>query len=200
MKYSIDEKGNISLLPSSKEMGILSNALQSKNLQLRIKRENPETCDVILAMLVILHNALVDSNKIKAQVKAQDGLNDSCNKTTPRHGWINRIYNFFNPPFSTSDFEGSDCFCGSLFHIESLDFEVNNSKYPYNVAGFVQYKRAWLPCTWNSHGICSCPKLGKEAYLFDLVRPCKCKATLTKNTDISIVISLLASIIFPVIQ
>jgi hypothetical protein len=169
MKYTVDPAGVINLIPSIEEIDILSNALASKNLQLRKANVSPDTCNHILTMLATLNLSRVESTKNVRKSTASKVLAAS------RRGFWTRVLDFLIPPFGTIDFDNAESFCGSEIFITSMDFHPDRSGYPFSVAGYVKYKGIWVDCTWNAHGKCQSPLLGGDSYLFDLLRPSKLK-------------------------
>jgi hypothetical protein len=81
------------------------------------------------------------------------------------------IYDFFNPPFTTSDFENAHTKTSADYQLSSIVF--NENRIPKLVKGTVTHTKGLVEITtamqWDKYGKCR-TLLGQRKRSFDLVR------------------------------
>ena len=197
MNYKIDQEGNIILMPTYHEVEAVETALCSKYLCLKQLQVSEKKCDEIISLRLSLNDALVESNKIKINLVTKP--KEVAIKFFPKRGLWSRIVNFFDPPFTTGDFETADSLSGELVHLESMDYLPGKSLYPYNVGGALMYERQWLRCCWDAHGNCNCPQLGKKAGRYDLIRTGQHKISSVQCIAFAFIVTVIAAIFYSII-
>jgi len=188
MKHEIDQQGNIILIPSTKEIEIISRSLATKHVQLRATQATKESLEEILSLMVVISDAKADS--IRASLTSLPAKVIVPIDAEPKKGWGKRLKDAFHPPFSTLDFEEAATVGGLKHFIYSMDF--NASSMPIKVCGEIYYEGRWFAVQWNQYGKCICPNLGHDAKLYNLIRPGKQKLRPRKH-------ALMASSVFVVI-
>jgi len=167
MRHEVNKRGEISLHPSREEMGIIANLLSARHFALRNEQQSRHSLEQVTSIMSALHEAILESNNV---ICANIDKKRPIENSQPSDTFFSRIYNFINPELTILEFEGANTYCNQLFQLTSMDFRVDNPKIPYNIRGYVQYRGDWIPSTWNSHGKCSCPKLGKDQSQYNLKR------------------------------
>ena len=166
MKHEIDQQGNIILIPTTRDIDLISRSLATKHVQLRVTQASRESLDEILSLMVVIGDAKTDSKRASLKEIATKIVVPIDAK--PRKGWSKRLKEAFYPLFSTQDFDEAITTCGLKHFIYSMDF--NESAEPTKVCGEVFYEGRWFAVQWNQYGKCICPSLGPDAKLYNLIR------------------------------
>ena len=188
MKHEIDQQGNILLIPTTRDIDIISRSLATKHVQLRATQATKESLEEILSLMVVISDAKADSKR--ASLTSLPAKVIVPIDAEPKKGWGKRLMDAFHPPFSTLDFEEAATVCGLKHFIYSMDF--NASSMPIKVCGEIYYEGRWFAVQWNQYGKCICPSLGPDAGLFNLIRPGKQKLSQHKR-------ALMATSVFVII-
>ena len=166
MTHEIDPHGNIILIPSSRDIDVISNSLTSWHGQLSATRAGKESLEEILSLMIVIGNAKADSQR--ASLKERVAKIVVPIDAKPKIGWFTRLKQALHPPFSTLDYEQALTECGLKHFINSMDF--NSASEPRKVCGDVFYQGQWYAVQWNQYGKCFCPGLGPDANLYNLIR------------------------------
>jgi hypothetical protein len=198
MDYSIDHEGKILLITSPREADVIAKALISKQLEMRKTQERKEHLDEALTIMMSVNSALMASNKKRVAIKPAEiqGAKEVFEVEPKKPFWY-RVKLFFNPRFTTEDFEEARTLCGIKHHIESMDFE--NLNYPSKVKGEVYHEGRWLFVSWDEFGKCSSTAI-KDAHCYDLILPDHGKRTSAKCLLVGATILIISLLIYAIIQ
>jgi hypothetical protein len=94
---------------------------------------------------------------------------------------------FFEPRFSTLEFEQSTLRKGGEGHFEVLFYDDFLHSYPNRVKGFIYFQGKKITCEWDKYGRCSVE--GNRRKDFDLMRPPKVQKEIdaSRNVFISLI-------------
>src|SRR5665647_1347793 len=99
MKHEIDQQGNIILIPTTRDIDLISRSLATKHVQLRATQATKESLEEILSLMVVISDAKADSKRSSLQNNPPKVVVPI--DTQPKKGWSKRLKDAFHPPFST---------------------------------------------------------------------------------------------------
>jgi len=181
MTHEIDQQGNIILIPSNRDIDAIFKSLNTKHVQLRATRADKKSLEEILGLMIVIGNAKADSQRASLKDRAAKIVVPIDSE--PKIGLYTRLKHVFHPPFTTLDFEEATTVCGLKHFIYSMDF--NSSSQPRKVCGEVFYEGRWFAVQWSQYGKCSCPSLGPDVNLYNLIRSTERKMKRRKSTQLA---------------
>lgn len=181
MTHEIDQQGNIILIPSTRDIDAIFKSLNTKHVQLRATRADKKSLEEILGLMIVIGKAKADSQRASLKDRAAKIVVPIDSE--PKIGWYALLKQVFHPPFTTLDFEEATTVCGLKHFIYSMDF--NSSSGPSKVCGEVFYESRWFAVQWSQYGKCSCPSLGPDVNLYNLIRSTDRKMKRRKSTQLA---------------
>lgn len=196
MTHEIDQQGNIILLPTTRDINVISKSLFTWHGKVSATSIGKESLEEILGLMIVIGNAKADSQRASRKERAAKIVVPI--DADPKKGWYTRLKHVFHAPFSTLDFEEANTVCGLKHFIYSMDF--NSSSQPSKVCGEIFYEGRWFAVKWNQYGKCFCPSLGADANLYDLIRSSERKIHRRKRALFAVTALAVTLIIYLTIQ
>ena len=161
MNYEVDQEGTIAVPLSVNQALFIKKLLVSNHFQSRKERAPDAYFNEVIPIMVAVDDAINSGKKAKTNpgVPVKKIQVYCSKKTSAKHGFWESVRNFFDPPYTISDFETAFTLSGQKHFIINMDFSESERLHPYNVAGQIFFLGAWYNARWNSHGYCECSDL-----------------------------------------
>jgi len=204
MKHQVDQQGNITLSPTSREIELIAKSIISRNLQMRLDRTCPGTYDELVKLMQDINDAQVLRNKTLMNLRPSMDDEGPAIIRIPESVLSNdsvfeQVDKLLNPSWTTADFESAKMTSATCdYHqITSMKFAENAPNHPIQVKGLVQVAGHLYKASWDSWGRCKCDDLLKDQWSdFDLIRPGQRKLDASKFIAFAFVATLFGLLIY----